>query len=325
MMPPRVSVCVPTYNCAHYLGQALDSVLSQGFGDFELVVCDDVSTDDTGAMVAGYRDPRVRYRRFETRGGQAGNFNRCLDAASGEYVTLLHADDFFLPGFLEDRVRRLDASPSTGWVFGSVRTVDAEARELPFSRPFEADRAFAPGELLEPLLHGCIVCPPSMMVRKRCIDEVGLFRTDLTWGHDWEWALRLAELAGVEYASEPLAAYRVHDGSGTAEMLSAAKNGHQERRILHDTLRRLEERRPELRRLRRSIFHALALRHMHFAADGLMRDQPQVARSNLWYAALADPRMLTRPSLWAVLLAASVGKGTYTRFRRLRERASRAD
>lgn len=314
----KVSICIPTYNCAKYLATTIDSVLAQNFDDYELVICDDGSTDGTQELCAGYDDPRIRYLRGEKPSGQAGNFNRCLREARGEYLTILHADDYFLPGFLRDRVSRLDADAELGLVFGTVQVVDGDGKEVSCDGRWNEDRRFEKGGLVEPLVHGCIVCPPSMMVRRSCVPEVGEFRTDLTWGHDWEWALRLAEQCACQYAAEPLAAYRAHDESGTAEQLSAAKNGPQERRILQETLARIAPHNGQAGELRRSAFRALSRRHMYFAEQALFDGKRPAARSNLYYAVLADMKLLAKPTYWA-LLAGSIGTvGLYRGYRRIR-------
>jgi len=319
---PRVSVCIPTHNTAQYLPEAIESVVAQDFTDFELVICDNASMDETPEICRRYDDPRVRYLRFDELVNQAGNFNRCLDQIAGEFFTLLHADDFFLPGFLADRVRRLNEHPETGFVFGAVKVVDSNGQVTDIKSQWTEDRHFALGELIEPLLFGSIVCPPSLMVRTSCAAKAGPFRTDLTWGHDWEWALRLAGCGVAGYASKPLAAYRVHGASGTAEILKTARNGHQERQILKETFARLSVEDKRWGRLRRAAFRALSRRHMYFAELGLLEGQRKVARNNLYYAARADSVMLTRPTFWA-LLAGSLGPTRlYTRYRAVRNQAT---
>ncbi len=316
---PKVSVCIPTYNTARYLPEAIESVLRQDFTDYELVICDDVSTDETPEICQGYGDPRIRYIRFRENAKQAGNFNRCLQEARGELVTLLHADDYFLPGFLSDRVNRLTDNPELGFVFGAVQIADADSNISSVNGRWTSDHDFRAGELLEPLLRGCIVSPPSLMVRKVCTTGAGLFRTDLTWGHDWEWMLRLAEKYTAYYVSQPFAVYRVHDGSGTAEQLNAAKNGSQERRILEDTLARLSSEDNRFNELRRPIFQALSRRHMYFAEQALFDGRRYVARNNLYYAALADATMLVRPTFWALLMGSFGPAGLYARYRSVRD------
>lgn len=315
----KVSVCIPTYNAARYLPEAIESVLQQDFDDYELVICDDVSTDQTPEICRGYHDPRVRYIRYEESGRQAGNFNRCLQEARGEYVTLLHADDWLLPGFLRDRVKRLDDDPGLGFVFGAVQIADAESNITSMNGRWADDHDFRPMELLDHLLFGCIVSPPSMMVRKAIATKAGPFRTDLTWGHDWEWAIRLAEAGGAYYASTPGSVYRVHDESGTAEQLNAAKNGPQERRILEQTLDRLSAEDGRFRELRRPVFRALSRRHMYFAEQALFDGRRRVVRNNLYYASRADAFMLARPTFWALLLGSFGAVKLYLRYKALRE------
>ena len=318
---PKVSVCIPTYNTARYLPEAIESVLEQSFTDYELVICDNASTDQTTEICSSYGDPRIRYARFEEKTNQAGNFNRCLKEARGEFITILHADDFLLPGFLADRVERLE-DREIGLVFGAVQIVDRQSAIISTQSRWSEDRRFKPGELLESLLFGCIVSPPSLMVRKECADLAGAFRADITWGHDWEWALRLAENSAACYASAPLAAYRVHDESGTAEVLNSAENGHQERQILKETLARISSGDKRLGKLKRPAFRALSRRHMYFAEQALLGGRRRVVSNNLWYAARADLGMLVRPTFWALLLASAGPISIYTRYRALRDAAA---
>ncbi|RYF88859.1 MAG: glycosyltransferase family 2 protein, partial [Chitinophagaceae bacterium] len=120
---PKVSVLVPTYNYAHYLPETLRSALEQTFTDFELVVVDNCSTDNTAELMATYKDdPRVIYHRNDANIGIVGNFNRCLELARGEYIKFLCADDKFAPGMLETYVRIMDEMPGV-----SLITCDKQA------------------------------------------------------------------------------------------------------------------------------------------------------------------------------------------------------
>jgi glycosyltransferase involved in cell wall biosynthesis len=296
-------------------------VLRQDFEDYELVICDDCSTDETPDICRSYDDSRIRYIRYSENAKQAGNFNRCLQEARGDYLTLLHADDWFLPGFIRDREQRLTDDPELGFVFGATQIADAESNITSTSGRWKEDKRFGPSELLDHLLYGCILSPPSLMVRKQCADKAGPFRADLTWGHDWEWALRLSEQAAACYVSKPLSVYRVHDASGTAEQLNAAKNGEQERRILKETLERLADADARFRKLRRPVFQALSRRHMYFAEQALFDRRSYVVRNNLYYAALANPTMLARPTFWALAFGSLGAERFYSRYRAFRDAA----
>jgi len=222
------------------------------------------------------------------------------------------------PSFLADRVKSFEDDPSLGFVFGAVNIVNANSVVTSTSNPWSEDRRFGAGELVDSLLLGCVVSPPSLMVRKSCVERVGLFRTDLTWGHDWEWTLRLAERFSTLYRSTPLAAYRVHSESGTAEQLNSAGNCHQEDYILRTALARLEVCDPRFRRLRRRAFRALSHRLMYFAEQALLGGRKRVARHNLWYAAKSDLRALSHPTFWAILAASGGSLDWYVRYRRVR-------
>lgn len=107
---PKVSVCIPTYNYGHYLADAIKSVLAQTFTDFELLVIDDCSTDNTRETVRILMnsDSRIHYIQNEARLGFVGNFTRCIEVATGEYVKILCADDVLEATCLEKMVRAFD-------------------------------------------------------------------------------------------------------------------------------------------------------------------------------------------------------------------------
>jgi glycosyltransferase involved in cell wall biosynthesis len=312
---PLVSVCIPVHNGERYLAQAINSVLDQDFDDYELVICDDASTDRTPELCRDYLDVRIRYVRFEDRGGQACNFNRCFEMSRGTLVTLLHADDFYLPTLLARRIRQLEDHSEVGFAYGAIRMVDPGGALLSIDSRWADGRLFRQGELVEPLLHGCVVLALGLVLRR------GLwlpFRTDLTWGHDWDWALRLAERNGAYYDGEAAACYRVHEASGTAEILRAGRNGDQERRILEEALGRLPASDSRTSALRRSAWRSLARRHMYFAEKALLEGRGGVARYNLRYAVRADRSMVLRGTMWAILLGSVAGPVWYEGFRRIR-------
>lgn len=108
---PTVSVCIAVYNCEQYIGQAIESVLAQTFGDYELVVADNASTDGTVAVVHSYEDPRIRLIRNERNIGPVANFDLVMRAGTGKYIKLLGADDLLYPTCLERQVAVMEADP----------------------------------------------------------------------------------------------------------------------------------------------------------------------------------------------------------------------
>ncbi len=126
---PRASIIVPAYNAADTIGGTLESLLAQSFTDFEIVVVDDGTPDDTLAVVARYDDPRIRVVR-QTNRGLAGARNGGLAVARGAYIGFCDADDLWEPQKLAAHVRHLDESPDVGISFAGSRLIDADGRSL---------------------------------------------------------------------------------------------------------------------------------------------------------------------------------------------------
>ena len=93
---PQVSVCMPVYNGSDYIADSVQSVLTQTYKDFNLIVCDNCSTDKTDEIIRSFKDPRLIYVRNNKNLGLVGNHNRCLELADGKYVHFLHHDDIML-------------------------------------------------------------------------------------------------------------------------------------------------------------------------------------------------------------------------------------
>jgi glycosyltransferase involved in cell wall biosynthesis len=143
--PPKVSIGLPVYNGERYLREAIDSILSQTFRDFELILCDNASTDATGAVCREYarRDTRVRSRRNESNLGAARNFNLCVDLATGEYFKWAAHDDMLAPEYLARCVEALDRDSSVVVSHSHARVIDENGRPL-------LDHLYVPGHAASP-------------------------------------------------------------------------------------------------------------------------------------------------------------------------------
>lgn len=138
---PPVSIVMPTYNGAEYLPEALASILSQSFGDFELIISDDCSVDATGELAASTADERIRFRRNERNLGYPGNLATALAEARGEVVVLFSQDDIFLEGALERTVTPFSRAPDVGLVTRPYYWFDdAVDRPIRAIRPPEPER-----------------------------------------------------------------------------------------------------------------------------------------------------------------------------------------
>jgi glycosyltransferase involved in cell wall biosynthesis len=129
---PRVSVGVPVYNGERYVADTLDSLLAQTFGDFELIICDNASTDRTEQICRAYadRDARIRYVRNPSNLGAAGNYKRAFDLSSGEYFRWANADDLFAAEGLARCVEVLDRQPSAVLAYPRTKFIDEQGRMI---------------------------------------------------------------------------------------------------------------------------------------------------------------------------------------------------
>ncbi len=217
---PRVSVIIPTYNSAHFLGQAIESVLEQTYRDWELIVVDDGSVDNTPDVVAHYDHHNMRYCRQENKGPSSAR-NVGIRASSGDLLAFLDADDVILPQKLAFQVAMLDEHPEFELVYSAWQYVDESGtRILSEMRPNKQ------GHLLKDLL----LCkfffvPGAAIVRHNCLAQVGLFDESLAAAEDIDLWIRIA-LAGYVfgYVDEPLLRYRLVRGSLSHRLANHARS-----------------------------------------------------------------------------------------------------
>jgi len=212
----RVSVIIPTYNRAGYLGEAIQSVLDQTFSDFELLVVDDGSTDNTREVVASFKDVRVRYIQQENRGVAAAR-NAGIKASDGEYIAFLDSDDIWLPENLEIKVKLLDSRPEVGLVCSDAYFFDNSSGATlcrlwhdPKSPAwFDPVRA-ARQPLKELIRKGCLIMPPASLVRSQVVTAVNYFDESLPTSEDWDFIIRIVQRFQVEIIDMPLLKVRRH-------------------------------------------------------------------------------------------------------------------
>jgi len=190
---PAVSVILPTYNRARTLGRAILSVLNQTYQDFELLVIDDASTDDTSELIHSIDDPRIRYIRHQDNHGAGAARNSGIKAAKGRFVAFQDSDDQWLPESLEKRVNKLHASIAedshTGLVFSQfIREKGKKATVFPPNHIVPSKENIYPK-----LLEGNFISTQTTLVKRECIDDVGAFDEKLPCLLDWDLCIRLSK------------------------------------------------------------------------------------------------------------------------------------
>lgn len=265
--PLKLSVCIPAYNGAQYLGAAIRSVLDQTFTDFELIVVDDCSSDGTEAVVGSFSDSRITYIKNSYRHGLVGNWNKCIETARGEYICIFHQDDLMLPDNLAEKVAVLDRYPAVGFVYSNVFQVGPNEElisEWWYYKPHPSENGVHSGaKFFQQLLLGeNIVCCPSVMVRSACYGKLGGFDARLPFTADWEMWLRLALWYDVYYLIKPLVKYRRHEANETLNF-SGIKEIEQAFQARALALEKAADRLPGAAQLRADVIN----NHMRMAVD----------------------------------------------------------
>ncbi|MBP7689302.1 MAG: glycosyltransferase family 2 protein, partial [Thermoflexales bacterium] len=207
-MMPVVSIIIPAYNQAHYLAYALRSVLAQTLTEWEAIVVDDGSTDNTRDVAASFNDARIRYI-FQANQGLSGARNTGVRAAQGEFLACLDSDDELTPEFLQTCVGALKADRALGAVQTATVFIDQAGNVLP-----HGDAQPLAGEAFQQKLRqGGFFPPVSVVARIDCVREAGLFDTTLTSLEDWDVWLRIAQRHPMRGLPQPLVRYRVYPGS----------------------------------------------------------------------------------------------------------------
>lgn len=217
-MSPHVSFVVPCYKLAHLLPECIHSILSQTYGDFEIIIMDDCSPDNTPEVARSFGDPRVMHVRNETNLRHLANYNKGVELARGKYVWLISADDRLRKTYvLEKYVSLLDEHPEVGYAFCPAINLEngAETELLQYSSHGDQDTIFKGASFLNRLLEFNCVVAASALARKECYEKISLFPLDMPYAGDWYLWCVFAMHYDVAYFAEPMVNYRQHTQSMT--------------------------------------------------------------------------------------------------------------
>jgi glycosyltransferase involved in cell wall biosynthesis len=216
----RVSVVIPAYNYARFLGETIQSVLDQTFRDFELIVVDDGSTDNTMEVVSSFKDNRIQYI-YQENGGLSSARNTGIKASKGEYIAFLDSDDIWLPENLELKVKLLDSHPDAGLVCSDAYFFDNNTGAnlgRSWHDPKRSHHRFDPVRatrqpLMEILRWGFFIGPCATIVRRQVFIAVGYFDESISPHEDWDLFVRIVQHFSIEIIDMQLLKVRVHSTS----------------------------------------------------------------------------------------------------------------
>lgn len=195
-----ISVILPTYNRAHLLPRAIGSVLAQSYADFELIIVDDASQDDTRAIVLAFTDERVRYLRQANKGGVAAARNAGIAASTGRFLAFQDSDDLWHPQKLARQMEVWsEVGPETAVLYSQFWRQKGNRRTL---FPPAADNLS--GDILNVLLRQNVITTQAALVRRDSLIQVGGFDERLPCLVDWELWLRIAGQYRFYFLAEPL-------------------------------------------------------------------------------------------------------------------------
>jgi glycosyltransferase involved in cell wall biosynthesis len=217
-MTPTVSFVVPCYRYAHLLRECIDSILCQTYGNFEVLIIDDCSPDNTSEVAQSFRDPRVKYFRDELDLGHVRSKNRGISLARGKYIWIIDADDYLRRSYILQRyVDLLESHSNVGYTFCSGVGVKngLETDTLPYSVYGNRDQIIKGHVLLKKILRDNVILAASAMVRRECYEKISFYSSEISWGEDWYLWCVFALYFDVGYFAEAMVCYREHDLSLT--------------------------------------------------------------------------------------------------------------
>ncbi|WP_340005280.1 glycosyltransferase [Paenibacillus sp. FSL K6-0276] len=211
---PKVSIIIPSYNHSKFIGEAIDSILSQTYSDFELLIIDDASPDNSVEVIKKYNDPRIRFYGFEKNQGAVDTLNYGIINSSSDYIALLNSDDYWEIDKLEKQVLYLQEHNEVDCVFSDANFIDETGKVLSKTDYFWAD-AFtqinkSSGHWLNQLFFklNCF-CHPSMLIKKGVYNEVGLYNPSLRQLPDFSMWINVIKKFNIHVMEEKLVNFRI--------------------------------------------------------------------------------------------------------------------
>ena len=201
--PPLVSVLMPVYNAAPYVEQAIRSILEQTVLDFELLIFNDGSTDESSSVIQSIQDQRIQLYNAQENCGYVAHLNEGLRLARGKYIARMDADDIALPERFAKQVELLENNPSIGLCGTAYVTFGSQQQFVPVPVDDQQVREF--------MLRDCPMGHPTVMFRKTVVDQYGLqYDRDFMPAEDYRLWVEFSKVSSIQNIPEALLLYRVH-------------------------------------------------------------------------------------------------------------------
>lgn len=231
----RVSVIIPTFNCSRYICGAIQSVLNQTYNDYEIIVMDDGSTDDTRKVLEQFKNKMTYF--YQKNKGVSSARNEAIKLSQGDLIAFLDCDDRWLPSKLATQVKYMIDNPDVAMIHSNVAFVtDNYVMRERLDHIVKRHKGF---DIFEELYLGNFINTSTVLLRRNCLETVGLFDEELPLAQDYDLWLRIAAKFNVGYQDIVTAHYRFHDANISKNTTA------QTTEVLH-ILRKIEEIHPEM-------------------------------------------------------------------------------
>lgn len=321
---PRVTVVVPTYQRAHWLGGAIESVLAQSWPAFRLVVSDNASTDATPGIVARFDDPRLKYVRRDRNVDLNTHFNLCMAEVDTECVLVLPDDDRLTPDALARTMSVLDAHPRVGMVHGQADVIDRDGGVIVAGHAmtgFDDDTVESGGDFIARTMDGSFrVHASTALIRTAAAADLRFEQQDFP-ATDLAYWLRLAAEWDIAFIATPLAKYRIHENTYSAGTSTVTTGGYVQgvERIVNirDVKLRFLAGRADSAALRARAHRAFRRDLIAHAAEATYRNRALVPTTRAVASCTRlDARVALEPSAWRLLGTAVLGRRLVTTLKR---------
>ncbi len=217
-----ISVVIPSYNHEKYISEAIKSVLGQDYSNFELIIIDDGSQDNSDKIITSFKDSRIKYIKQENSGAHA-SINRGLEISSGDYLSILNSDDVYTRNRFKEMSKILDTNKSIDFICSYIEIINQNGKKLGIKEGF---KNLDPWPMQNPektfkktndfkknlLMSNFIATTSNMFFRRNIYDTIGGMR-NLRFAHDWDFALRVAEKFECYLLEKPVLKYRIHNNN----------------------------------------------------------------------------------------------------------------
>ena len=227
-MKPLISVCMPNHNYERFIRESIESVLNQTYENFELIIIDDCSTDNSVNIIKSYKDPRIKFHQNEPNMGGYRTANKAISLAKGDLIAILHTDDKYGPHFLEEIVKAYNKFPHHKVFVTAIYNQDSLLGNLFPDYPFKTEGIVSQKEVLTRLAYeNPIGNGINVVVHKDALDKNDFYNLEYKYAADHDLYMRLAQQYDFIYINKPLTYYRRHEINLTNRVfLEMIKEGH---------------------------------------------------------------------------------------------------